>query len=547
MYLKSADYEVRVIGPVNEATPEVLTPDALRFLGFLAHTFEPRRQALLQARIVRAAAWDGGETPGFVKDHPARTDPSWRCAPIPDDVADRRVEITGPVDRKMVINGLNSGACVYMADMEDSTSPTWENVTVGQLNLRDAVRRNISFTNPSNGKQYKLNDKTAVLFVRPRGWHLNEGHVLVNGQVMSGSLFDFALYFYHNHAALAASGTRPYYYLPKLEDHLEARLWNDVFRVAQDYLGVEQGTIRATVLLETIPATFQMEEILYELRDHSIGLNCGRWDYLFSFIKTLKYHPDKITPDRRHLTMTTPLMQAYVKRLVQICHQRGTFAMGGMSAAIPVKNDQEANRKSMANVEADKVREVKAGHDGTWVAHPALVTVAKKVFDQHMHTPNQVPAFSGYVQPINIDERSKQSLLELPVISESVTSKDLNHGIGIVLAYSEAWLRGVGCIPLHNAMEDAATAEISRAQIWQWREHGVETVDAGGMRQIVTAERIGQLINEHVSKKEGGKWGLAGKLVYDMLTAPKLDQFLTSVCYPYICTTHLGNTDVSRL
>lgn len=533
---RSEDYHVRVQAPANAAATELLTPDCLRFVGLLCAKFEPRRQALLRQRQVEKVAYDAGQVPSFSQ-HPCLDDPTWQCAPVPADLQDRRVEITGPVDRKMVINGLNSGACVYMADFEDSTSPTWTNLVEGQLNLKDAVAGTISYTNPSNGKVYQLNPTTATLFVRPRGWHLDEAHVTVNGQVASGSLFDFAVYLFHNARALAAKGTGPYYYLPKMESYHEARLWNDVFVAAQEYLGLPLGTIRATVLLEVITSAYCMEEILYELRDHSLGLNCGRWDYLFSYIKKFKAHGDKIAPDRSHLTMTTPLMKAYVERLVYICHKRGTFAMGGMSASIPIKNDPKANDAAMDKVKQDKLREVQAGHDGTWVAHPALVKVAKDVFDQHMRQPNQIQTNPGLVGK-NVTEGN---LLELPKIpkGQAITSKGLAHGIGIVLAYTEAWLRGVGCIPLHNAMEDAATAEISRAQIWQWRHHGVSTQDDG---RVITAERVASLVQAEVQSRmaRGGgdhRWPLAGKLVETMLNKSELDDFLTSVCYPHIVTT----------
>jgi len=377
MEFRSEDYLVQVHGPLTDAAKAVLTPDALRFVGLLCYKFDSRRRSLLEARKQRAQDFDAGSVPNFLPPSPAHED-GWKCAPVPSDIQDRRIEITGPVDRKMVINGLNSGASVYMADFEDSTSPTWNNLIEGQLNLRDAVRGDISYTNPQNGKMYKLNPKTSTLFVRPRGWHLDEAHITVNGNVASGSIFDFALYFFHNVHSLTAKGTGPYFYLPKLESHLEARLWNDVFSVAQQYLGVPIGTIRATVLLETITAAFEMEEIIYELRDHSLGLNCGRWDYLFSFIKKFRNHSDMIAPDRAHLTMSTPLMEAYVKRLIYICHKRGTFAMGGMSASIPIKNDPTRNAAAMQKVEEDKLREVLAGHDGSWVAHPALVIVARQ-------------------------------------------------------------------------------------------------------------------------------------------------------------------------
>jgi malate synthase len=523
MEFRSEEIHVKVHAPPSAAAAEMLTPDALRFVGLLCQKFDGRRHALLEARKSKAQEFDAGECPHFLGSNgpaaAAAADDNWKCAPIPNDIQDRRVEITGPVDRKMVINGLNSGASVYMADFEDSTSPTWNNIIEGQLNLRDAVRGTISFTDPNSGKSYKLNPKgTSVLFVRPRGWHLNEAHVTVNGKVASGAIFDFAMYFFHNVQALTEKGSGPYFYLPKLESHLEARLWNDVFLAAQQYLCVPVGTCRATVLLETITAAFEMEEILYELRQHSLGLNCGRWDYLFSFIKKFKNHANKVAPDRSHLSMTTPLMEAYVKRLIYICHKRGTFAMGGMSAAIPIKNDPAANTAAMKNVEQDKLREVLAGHDGSWVAHPALVAVAKNVFDKHMRTPNQITSKLG----LDGASVTETDLLRLPTIphGEAITSAGLKKGVNIVLAYSEAWLRGVGCIPLHNAMEDAATAEISRVQIWQWRHHGVATQDDG---QIISAERICDLVDEEVNRQCGGsggagvyskgKWRLAGKLV----------------------------------
>jgi malate synthase len=517
----------------------VLTPDALRFVGTLCAKFEPRRQALLSSRKSRALALDGGELPAFSKD-PAVQDPGWQCAPIPTDVQDRRVEITGPVDRKMVINGLNSGACVYMADFEDSTSPTFTNVVEGQLNLRDAVNKTIRFEGVG-GKLYQLHEKTATLFVRPRGWHLDEGHVLVNGRPASGGIFDFALFLYHNHRALLGQGTQPYYYLPKLENRYEARLWNDVIESAQSYLGIPSGTVRATVLLETITAAFEMEEILYELKDHMLGLNCGRWDYLFSYIKKFKLHPDKITPDRSHLTMTAPLMDAYVKRLVYLCHKRGTFAMGGMSAAIPVKDDPARNEAAMHAVQLDKIREVTLGHDGTWVAHPALVQVAKKVFDDRMKAPNQIRSHTGMTAGVKVTEADLLTLPDVPS-DQAVTSAHLAKGVGIVLAYTEAWLRGVGCIPLHGAMEDAATAEISRAQIWSWRTHHIRTADDG---LEITADRIADLVREIMLDQSSattasgkGKWLLAGKLVENMLNKYELDDFLTTVCYPHILSTY---------
>jgi len=547
--------EVKVTAPemslaTDRAQTEILTPDALRFVGFLCHKFEDRRQALLAARDVRTISYDAGNLPHFRTTPPTDSDDDdWQCAPIPTDLQDRRVEITGPVDRKMVINGLNSGANVYMADFEDSTSPTWANLIAGQKNLRDAVRGTITYTHPQTGKRYTLNDvrtkKRAVLFVRPRGWHLPESHLTVNNRSASASLFDFGLYIYHNVHTLLQNGTGPYLYLPKIESHLEARLWNDVFLTSQAYLGLSRGTIRATALLETITASFEMEEILFELREHSLGLNCGRWDYLFSYIKKFKYHGDKVAPDRLYLTMEAPMMKAYVRRLIRICHRRGTFAMGGMSAAIPIRDDTEANAVVMTKIREDKLREVLAGHDGTWVAHPALVDVARIVFDEHMTTPNQIgigrtdTTGSRRCEEMEV-EVTEEELLELPKIPQgerAVTSEGLRKGVAIVLAYTEAWLRGVGCITLNHHMEDAATAEISRVQIWQWRVHGVRTKDDG---LEVTGQRIRQIVTEKIRQRRDGaqqsgeKWRLAGKLVEDMLTKDKLDDFLTTVCYPHI-------------
>lgn len=538
MEVRSTAVQVEVHAPICAAAAEMLTPDALRFVGYLCHRFEDRRQSLLAARKSLALDFDAGGLPQLTPTDISKKD--WKCATIPKDVVDRRVEITGPVDRKMVINGLNSGANVYMADFEDSTSPTWSNITEGQRNLRDAVRGTITYQDRSTGKVYAPKQKTAVLFVRPRGWHLQESHVTVNGRVASASLFDFALYMYHNVHNLLKRGSGPYFYLPKLETYLEARLWNDVFVAAQQYLGVPTGTIRATVLLETITAAFDMEEILYELRYHSLGLNCGRWDYLFSYIKKFKCHSDKISPDRAHLTMTTPLMKAYVNRLIYICHKRGTFAMGGMSAAIPIKHNQSQNEAAMRKIELDKLREVMAGHDGTWVAHPALVPIARAVFDNHMPTPNQIH------RPLSNEgaKVSRDELLQLPAIpkEEAITSKGLEKGISIVITYVEAWLRGTGCIPLFHNMEDAATAEISRVQIWQWKHHNVVTYDD---QLPVTPARIRQIVHAQIeaivasNKKNNlvGKWRLAGKLVEDMLTKDVLDDFLTTICYPHILTT----------
>jgi len=529
---------VKVIGPTTPSTREILTADALLFIGFLCTTFDDTRQNLLNKRKSRAVEFDAGLSPNFLSSTVV-SDTSWRCAPIPLDIQDRRVEITGPVDRKMVINGLNSGAQAYMADFEDSTSPTWFNMMDGQVNLRDAVAGTITYSNPKTGKIYKLKSNTSVLMVRPRGWHLDEAHILVNGKVSSASIVDFGLFFFHNVHTLISKESRPYYYLPKIESHEEAKLWDDVFCAAQSYLGIPSGTIRATVLLETITAAFHMEEILYQLRNHSLGLNCGRWDYLFSYIKKFKLHTDKIAPDRSFLTMDTPMMQAYVKRLISICHKRKTFAMGGMSAAIPVKNNPEKNEIAIQSVKQDKLREVLAGHDGTWVAHPALVQVAREVFNQYMPTPNQI------FKTIPNKQITETHLLQLPMISDkkSITSIALRKGVSTVMTYTEAWLRGVGCIPLNNAMEDAATAEISRVQLWQWHYHGKRTQDDG---LPISTKRIANLIQEEVNYHGlGGRWKLAGRLTEQMLTGKNLHEFLTVVCYPYIIT--IGENKQSKL
>jgi len=417
-----------------------------------------------------------------------RNDPNWRAAPPAPGLQDRRVEITGPVDRKMVINALNSGAKTFMADFEDSNAPTWENNLSGQVNLRDAIRGTISFINPA-GKQYSVrkDGKAAVLLVRPRGWHLEEKHVLVDGQPMSASIFDFGFYFFHNAHQLIKNGAGPYFYLPKMESHLEARLWNDIFNCAQDMLNIPRGTIRGTVLIETILAAYEMDEIIYELRDHSSGLNCGRWDYIFSTIKKLKLHPEYVLPDRSDVTMTVPFMDAYVRLLIQTCHKRGVHAMGGMAAQIPIKNDPKANEAAMSKVRNDKLREVHAGHDGTWVAHPDLAKIALEVFDEFMPVPNQIHVRRDDVVVTASD------LLDMN-FKGSITEKGIRDNIEICLTYTEAWLRGSGCVPIMNLMEDAATAEISRSQLWQWAYHQPRTQEG----KNVTPEYLSQLLDEEI-------------------------------------------------
>jgi malate synthase len=464
----------------------LLTPAALRFLATLQREFGGRREELLARRERVKSELDSGRLPDFLPETKQVRESDWSVAPIPADLADRRVEITGPVDRKMIINALNSGANVFMADFEDSNAPTWTNNLEGQSNLRDAVRGTIGYDAPG-GKSYRLNDKVATLVVRPRGWHLVEEHLHVDGKPVSASLFDFALYFFHNAAALLEKGSGPYFYLPKMESHLEARLWNDVFVRAQAELGIPNGSIRATVLIETILAAFEMDEILYELRDHSSGLNCGRWDYIFSFIKKFRARHDFLMPDRALVTMDRHFLSFYVRLLIRTCHRRGIHAMGGMAAQIPIKSDPEANDAAMAKVHADKLREVRAGHDGTWVAHPGLVPIAKAIFDEHMPTPNQIDRKDDDAPVTAAD------LLEVP--DGPVTEKGLRQNINVGILYLEAWLGGLGCVPLYNLMEDAATAEISRTQLWQWIHHDA-VLDDG---RPVTAELYRHLRDQELA------------------------------------------------
>jgi len=507
---------VEVRGPVSGAHADILSDDALGFLAGLHRAFDSRRRDLLEARRRRQAQIDGGAVPDFLAETAAVRASEWTVAPIPDDLLDRRVEITGPVERKMVINALNSGASVFMADFEDSNAPTWANNLDGQVNLRDAVRRTISFDSPE-GKHYALNEQTAVLFVRPRGWHLAEKHLVVDGELMSGSLFDFGLTFWHNAAEQVERGTGPWFYLPKLQSHLEARLWNDVFNHAQDAIGMPRGTIRATVLIETIHAAFEMDEILWELKDHSAGLNCGRWDYIFSFIKTFRERPDFVLPDRAQVTMDKGFLNAYVRLLIQTCHRRGIHAMGGMAAQIPIKNDRAANEAALARVRADKLREVTAGHDGTWVAHPGLVPVAKAIFDEHMRAPNQIGSREPGAVPVAAD------LLAVP--AGTITEQGLRTNIDVGIQYLEAWLSGNGCVPIYHLMEDAATAEISRTQVWQWLRHGARLDDG----RPVTRELVGGIIA-----------GLrptitpAARLFEQMMTGTGFVEFLTLVAYDLI-------------
>ncbi len=509
----------------------VLTGDALEFVAKLVRTFRGRRDELLAKRVERQHRVDAGEKLDF---DPATADVrsgSWRVGPIPADLRDRRVEITGPCDQKMIINALNSGANVFMADLEDATAPTWANVISGQKNLMAAVRREIDFDDPVTGKRYALRDKTATLLVRPRGLHLPERHILVDGEVAPGFLVDFGLYFFHNAKALVSRGSGPYFYLPKLEHHEEARLWNDVFVLAQSELGIPVGTIRATVLVETIWASFQMDEILHALREHASGLNCGRWDYIFSFIKVHRAHADRIVPDRSVVTMEQPFMRAYTQLVVKTCHRRGAHAMGGMAAQIPIKRDPVANDAALAKVRADKLREVRDGHDGTWVAHPGLVAIAKEVFDAHMPGPNQIERLRDDFSTTP-DELVKQP--EGPR-----TEAGLRHNLRVGLQYVEAWLRGVGCVPLYDLMEDAATAEISRSQAWQWLKHGAE-MDGPAGKTALTGARFRTLLDEEcdaVAQEVGatrfaeGRFADAKALLSELVTSPTLESFLTLPAY----------------
>jgi malate synthase len=510
---------VEVRGEVTPAFAEILTPDALAFVAKLQRAFGARRLESLARRQVRQAALDRGEPLDFLPDTKHIRESDWTCAPIPADLRDRRVEITGPTDRKMVINALNSGAKMFMADFEDANSPTWANMVEGQINLRDAIRRTITFTNP-DGKEYRLNEKTAVLLVRPRGWHLVEKNLLVDGEPVAGGLFDFGLYFFHNAKELIARGSGPYFYLPKMESHLEARMWNDVFNLAQKELGILQGTIRATVLIETIPAAFEMDEILYELRDHSAGLNCGRWDYIFSCIKRFRNKPDFLLADRALITMTTHFMRSYSLLCIQTCHRRNTFAMGGMAAQIPVKNDPAANEEAFAKVRADKEREARDGHDGTWVAHPGMVQLALDAFDAVMPQPNQIDR-----QPNGGNVTAKDLLDFAP--SEPITEAGLRQNISVGVQYLEAWLRGHGAVPLFNLMEDAATAEISRAQVWQWIRHPRGLLDDG---RKVTKELFRRVLDEELAKVRrfaSDRFDVARELFDQITTDDEFVEFLT--------------------
>jgi malate synthase len=512
---------------------EILSSEALAFVADLARNFRPRLRELLQARAARAARLLAGEERfDFLESTKSVREGDWRVAKVPADIEDRRVEITGPPDRKMVINALNSGARVFMADFEDSSAPTWNNQIEGQLNLKDAVRRSITFE--GGGKKYELGANPAVLFVRPRGLHLEEKHCFVDGDSVPGSLFDFGLFFFHNAKEQLARGTAPYFYLPKLESHLEARLWNDVFVAAQKALGLPLGTVKATVLIETLPAAFEMDEILFELREHSAGLNCGRWDYIFSFIKKAGLDPKMLLPDRSQVTMDKAFLAAYSRLLIQTCHKRGAHAMGGMAAQIPIKNDPEANNKALENVRRDKLREVTNGHDGTWVAHPGLVPIAMEIFNAHMTSKNQLD------KPGSSDPVTREALLE--VHQGSRTDAGFRHNLRVGVQYVESWLRGVGCVPIYNLMEDAATAEISRAQVWQWLHLGATTEDGAA----VTRERFERTLAEELERVKtevgearftNGKFPEAAALFARLSLEDAFVEFLTLPAYDALLTT----------
>ncbi len=514
---------VELRGEMRSGFEEILTRDALGFVAKLQREFRGRRTECLKRRQMRQLALDAGESLDFLPETKHIRDSDWICASIPADLRDRRVEITGPTDRKMVINALNSGAKMFMADFEDANSPTWRNMVEGQINLRDAIRRTITFTSPE-GKEYKLKEQLSVLLVRPRGWHLVEKHLLVDGEPVAGGLFDFGLYFFHNARELRDRGTGPYFYLPKMESHLEARIWNDAFNLAQDELGIPRGTIRATVLIETIPAAFEMDEILYELRDHSAGLNCGRWDYIFSCIKKFRNKPEFVLADRALITMTTHFMHSYSLLCIKTCHRRNIFAMGGMAAQIPVKNNPAANEEAFAKVRADKEREAHDGHDGTWVAHPGMVQLARDAFNAIMPQPNQIDRKRDDVQ------LTARDLLDFAP-SEPITEAGLRQNVSVGVKYLEAWLRGHGAVPLFNLMEDAATAEISRAQIWQWirNQRGVLNDD-----RKVTTELFRSVLDQELGKVKrfsGDKFDSARELFDSITTDDSFAEFLTLPAY----------------
>jgi malate synthase len=527
---------IQVLAPTNEEFSKILTPEALKFVKILHKQLSDTRKMLLNKRQERQKQIDAGVLPDFPAGRDALVGVNWTVSPPPLDLRQRKVEITGPAgDRKMVINALNSGADVYMADLEDSLSPTWNEVIQGQINLRDAVNRSIKFESPE-GKTYQLNEKVAVLIVRPRGLHLLEEHVRIDGEPVSASIFDFALYFHHNARALRQKGSGPYFYIPKMESALEARLWDRMFTLAEEYMVIPPGSIRATALIETLPAAFEMDGILYNLRDHIVGLNCGRWDYIFSYIKKLRNHPQFVLPDRAQVTMDKAFLAAYVDLLIKTCHRRGAYAMGGMSAYIPVRGDEAANAIAFQKVRADKEREVRLGHDGTWVAHPGLVPLAKEIFDAGMKGPNQLGVLR---EDVNV---TRNDLLRVP--EGQITEAGVKADISIALQYMGSWLSGRGCVPINNLMEDAATAEISRAQLWQWIRHGASLPDG----RKVTLEMVKPLIAEEVSRLKAradassSRMELAAGLLESMIEAQEFPEFLTIPAYRELLSLEEGNT-----
>jgi malate synthase len=514
--------------PTPAGTEAILADEALDFIADLAARFEPERQRLLQARSDRQQRLNAGELPDFLPETSAIRAGDWKVAPIPPDLLDRRVEITGPVDRKMVINALNSGAKMFMADFEDSSAPTWDTLLNGQLNLHDAVRRQIDFVSPE-GKSYQLVERPATLLVRPRGWHLPEAHVLLDGKPISGALFDFGLFLFHNAHELLRRGSGPYFYLPKLENHLEARLWNLVIEHAEQALGLPRGCVKCTILIETILAVFEMDEILYELRDHIVGLNCGRWDYIFSYIRAFQGDSTRVLPERAQVGMTAPFLRAYSQLLIRTCHRRGAFAMGGMAAQIPIKSDPEANLRALAKVRADKEREAGDGHDGTWVAHPGLVPIALEIFDRQLgDRPNQLDRLR--------DDVSTQAADMIVAPAGSITEAGVRNNIEVAIRYLAAWLAGSGCVPIHHLMEDAATAEISRAQLWQWARTGART-DAGIELNLACLEQwLGEELatlkdSPELAAEHANDLSEAAELLWQMVQDDRFPAFLTLPAY----------------
>jgi len=511
---------------MNPGYAEILTPEACRFLAGLLAKFQPRRADLLARRVERQKAIDAGQMPDFLPETAAIRSGDWRVPPPPPDLLDRRTEITGPVDRKMAINALNSGAQCWMADFEDANSPTWENCMGGQINMRDAARLTLTFTSPE-GKNYALKDQIATILARPRGWHMTEKHVWFEGQPVSASLFDWGLYFFHNAKPLLARGSGPYFYLPKLESHLEARLWNDVFLHAQAELSLPRGTVRATMLIETITGAFEAEEILYELREHASGLNCGRWDYMFSMVKKFRNHADYVFPDRTLITMTVPFLRNYVTHVINVCHRHGAYAMGGMAAQIPIKNDPAANAAALAKVRADKEREASNGHDGTWVAHPGLVATAIEAFGKHMQGPNQLHV---------IHDRKIVAADLLAPLHGPITEQGVRWNLHVGVRYLEAWLGGSGAEPIHHLMEDLATSEISRSQLWQWLKFGAKLDDG----RAITAELYDQLLAAELAairadygdeRFDSGHFAAATDLFMRMSKSADFDEFLSLPAY----------------